>query len=141
MIDMLVVWLHLVAVLIWIGGMLYTLFVLRPSLEVLEDKKPVFMKKIMDKFFPLVWLAIFILLLTGGYKAHFFINFPVFIAKLVIYTVMVINFAYIYFGLYKKLPSAENKLVIMNSITNLIKINFILGLIVIFLIVSIRYSI
>ena len=133
-------WFHILAVLIWIGGMLYTLFILRPSLDVLEDKKPMFMKNIMDRFFPLVWTAIFILLITGGVKVHFYVNSPYFIAKLVIYTIMVIVFSYIYFGLYKKLPSASNKQIIMEKITNLIKLNFTLGLIIIFLIELVKYG-
>jgi len=139
MLSAILMWLHIVAVLIWIGGMLYTLFVLRPSLDIIGDKKPVFMKKIMDRFFPLVWIAIIILLITGGIKAHHYTSSPYFVLKLIIYTVMVINFTYIYFGLYRRLPSSDNKPALMAKITTLIKVNFILGLIVIFLIEMVRF--
>ncbi|RUM47078.1 MAG: hypothetical protein DSY47_07180 [Hydrogenothermus sp.] len=140
MIDAVLLWIHIIAVLIWIGGMLYTLFILRPSLSVIGEKKGIFMKSIMDKFFPLVWIAIATLILTEGYKAHYFISSPLFILKLVIYIVMVINFSYIYFGLYKKLPSAENKQEIMAKITTLIKVNFTLGIVIILLIELVRFG-
>lgn len=140
MIDVLLLWIHIIAVLIWIGGMLYTLFILRPSLSVIEEKKGIFMKSIMDKFFPLVWISIATLILTEGYKAHYFISSPLFILKLILYVVMVINFSYIYFGLYKKLSSAKNKQEIMTKITTLIKVNFTFGIIIILLIEFVRFG-
>jgi uncharacterized membrane protein len=53
---------------------------------------------------------------------------------------MVANFSYIYFGLYKKLPTAENKQEIMAKITTLIKINFTLGIFIILLIELVRFG-
>ncbi len=129
-------WFHIIAVLIWIGGMLYTLFVLKPSLNVLGDEKGKFVITAMGKFFPLVWMAIFLLLITGGYRVHNYIHSGIFISKLVVFGIMVLVFSYIYFGLFKKLQKVEKseKPVIISRITNLIKLNFVLGLLVIFLI-------
>ena len=141
MINAIATWLHIIAVLIWIGGMLYTLFVLRPSLPVCEDKKFILVRTAMGKFFPLVWIAIFLLLLTGGYRAHKYIHSTAFDLKLVLYGAMVVVFSYIYFGLFKKLDSLpkEQKVQIVGKITNLIKLNFTLGLIIIFLIQITKY--
>jgi uncharacterized membrane protein len=129
-------WFHLLGVLIWIGGMLYTLFVLRPSLSVLGEEKGKFVITAMGRFFPLVWLAIFLLLITGGYRVHNYIHSGIFISKLAVFGIMVLVFSYIYFGLYKKLDKVEKteKTVIIGKITNLIKLNFSLGLLVIILI-------
>ena len=140
MLDAVILWLHILAVLVWIGGMFYTLFVLKPNLGQLGDKKLQFLKSIMDKFFPFVWASIIVLFITGGIKAKYFVNIPLFDLKLFIYFVMVLVFSYIYFGLYKKIPTAENKPPIFMKISNLITLNFILGLIVIFLIAAVRYS-
>ncbi|RMA93161.1 hypothetical protein [Hydrogenothermus marinus] len=109
MINAILEWLHIIAVLIWIGGMFYTLFILKPTLSILEDKKAKFMEKIMDKFFPFVWVSIILLFITGGVKAKYFIHYPLFNLKLFIYFIMIIVFSYIYFGLYKKLKTTENK--------------------------------
>ncbi len=129
-------WFHILAILIWIGGMFYTLFVLRPSLSVLGEEKGKFVITAMGRFFPLVWIAIFLLLLTGGYRVHNYIHSGLFISKLIVYSIMVIVFSYIYFGLFSKLKQVDKaqKPVIISKITKLIQLNFVLGLIVIFLI-------
>ncbi len=139
MLNAVIMWFHILSVLIWIGGMLYTLFVLRPNLDKLGNNRAVFMKGIMDRFFPLVWFAIVTLFITGGINAKYYVHNSFFVTKLLIYAVMVVVFSYIYFGLYKKLPNVENKAQIMQKITLLIKVNFSLGLIVIFLIELAKY--
>ncbi len=129
-------WFHVLAILIWIGGMFYTLFVLRPSLSVLGEEKGKFVVTAMGRFFPLVWLAIILLFITGGYRVQYHIHSGIFVSKLVIYTIMVLVFSYIYFGLFRKLRTAEKleKPKIIANITKLIQLNFGLGLLVIFLI-------
>ncbi len=129
-------WFHILGILIWIGGMLYTLFVLRPSLSVLGEEKGKLVTTAMGRFFPMVWVAILLLLITGGYRVHYYIHSGLFISKLFIYGIMVAVFSYIYFGLFKKLKTAEKseKPNIIEKITKLIQLNFGLGLLVIFLI-------
>ena len=139
MIDVIIKWFHIIAVIIWIGGMFFTLFVLKPNLEKIEDKKLEFMKSIMDKFFPFVWISIILLFITGDYYAKYFINNTFFDVKLFIYFIMVIIFSYIYFGLYKKIPYTKNKPPVFMKISKLITLNFVLGLTVIFLIETVRY--
>ncbi len=135
-IDAVANFLHILGVLIWIGGMFYTLFILRPSLNVIGKEKLVLIPELMGRFFKFVWIAIFLLLITGGYRAHLHVQSYIFDAKLLIYLVMVLIFSYIYFNLYKKLIKASNeeKPLLINKITALIKLNFSLGLIVILLI-------
>lgn len=136
MIDAFSNFLHVIGVLIWIGGMFYTLFVLRPSLSVISTDRVLFVETAMGRFFKFVWVAILLLLLTGGYRAHIHIHSPVFDLKLFIYTMMVLIFSYIYFVLFRKLRKSnlEEKPFLINKITLLIKTNFGLGLLVILLI-------
>ena len=129
-------WLHILAILIWIGGMLYTLFVLRPSLSVLGEEKGKLVITVMGRFFPLVWLAVVLLFITGGYRVQHYLDSGIFLSKLAVYTVMVLVFSYIYFVLFRKLRAVEKdeKPKIVAKITGLIRLNFGLGLLVIFLI-------
>lgn len=136
MIDAVANFLHVIGVLIWIGGMFYTLFVLRPSLHVLGKEKLLFVETVMGRFFLFVWGAIILLLITGGYRAHLHIKSPLFDLKLLIYAVMVVIFSIIYFVFFKKLKSLplEKKPSIIQKITLLIRINFVLGILIIFII-------
>ncbi|NPA52441.1 MAG: hypothetical protein GXO22_06070 [Aquificae bacterium] len=137
MIEALANVLHVLGVLIWIGGMFYTLFVFRPSLQILKPEERLnLVLQAMGRFFRYVWIAILLLFLTGAYRVHLHIHSYLFEIKLIIYFLMVAVFSYIYFFLYKKLPKIPNleKPNLINKIIVLIKLNFGLGLLVILLI-------
>ncbi len=136
MIDAIANFLHVLGVLIWIGGMFYTLFVLKPALSILGKEKLNLVPQVMGRFFKYVWLAIFLLLVTGGYRAHLHTGSYLFNIKLLLYLVMVLVFSFIYFVLYKNLQKSptDQRPLIINRITLLIKINFVLGLVIILLI-------
>jgi uncharacterized membrane protein len=58
--------LHLLGAVVWVGGMAFALLVLRPSLIVLEPPQRLALhEKVFKKFFLYVWHAMPILLLTG----------------------------------------------------------------------------
>ncbi len=62
-----VVWLHLLAAFVWIGGMLFLSLVVVPSLRtpaLAPQRGPIF-KTLGRRFRPLVWTAIAVLLTTG----------------------------------------------------------------------------
>lgn len=67
--------LHLVAAIIWMGGMAFMLLALRPAvLDVMEPQpRARLMAVVWRRFFRVVWVAIGVLLLTGGpmYAAMF----------------------------------------------------------------------
>jgi len=119
--------LHLFFATLWVGGMIYTLFFLRPSLKrISESQKSDFVKNVYGRFFLAVWLSILILFLTGmglwhGYRRDFSTNF-LFHLKLFLFAIMVLNFAYIYFFLYRK-----NRL---SAIPSLVAINLLLATII-----------
>ncbi|WP_333785067.1 hypothetical protein [Thermocrinis sp.] len=123
--------LHLFFATLWVGGMIYTLFFLRPSLKrISESQKSDFVKNVYGRFFLAVWLSILVLFLTGmglwhGYRRDFSTNF-LFHLKLFLFAIMVLNFAYIYFFLYRK-----NRL---SAIPSLVAINLLLATIIYILI-------
>ncbi len=58
--------LHILAAIVWIGGMFFAVMVLRPAAGELEpkDRLPLW-GRTFKKFLPWVWMAILILLITG----------------------------------------------------------------------------
>ncbi|BBO99373.1 hypothetical protein [Sulfuriferula nivalis] len=60
--------LHLFAAIIWIGGMFFSLFILRPAcIENLEGPFRIkLMRGVMERFFKVVWILV-ITLATSGY--------------------------------------------------------------------------
>jgi len=135
--------LHLIAAVIWVGGMFFAHMVLRPSaVEELEppQRLPLWVA-VFSRFFFWVWIAIAIILASG-----YWMIFDVFggLAGLkalyiqvmhIIGLIMSAIFAYIFFVPYQKLKTAvANKEypvggALMNNIRQLVTTNLVLGLI------------
>ena len=67
MASLLVLWIHVLSAIFWVGGMLFLTVVLAPVLRS-ESGKPetyVFFKKVATRFRNGVWVAILFLVLTG----------------------------------------------------------------------------
>ncbi|WP_275098788.1 CopD family protein [Sedimenticola hydrogenitrophicus] len=134
--------LHLLGVVVWVGGMFFAHMALRPAaVEVLEPPQRLpLMKRTLDRFFPWVWLAI-VLILGSGYAIQFGIlgagaGLHVHIMQ-GIGLAMVALFCYIYFLPYRQmgralqageLSQAGARLAVMRRI---IGINLVLGLVTI----------
>uniref|UniRef100_UPI0035B00B78 CopD family protein n=1 Tax=Hylemonella sp. TaxID=2066020 RepID=UPI0035B00B78 len=60
---------HLVAAVVWLGGMSFMLLALRPSLPVLEapPQRLKLLVTVLRRFFAAVWAAVGVLLLSGTY--------------------------------------------------------------------------
>lgn len=60
---------HLVAAIVWLGGMSFMLLALRPSLSVLEGPphRLGLLVAVLGRFFAAVWIAVGVLLLSGAY--------------------------------------------------------------------------
>lgn len=59
--------LHLLATVIWVGGMFFAHMAMRPTLEELlepQQRLPL-LRRILGRFFPWVWLALSVILVTG----------------------------------------------------------------------------
>ena len=58
---------HLLAVMVWIGGMAFTLFCLRPAARVLEPApRATLMHAAMQRFFFVVSIAVAVIVVSGG---------------------------------------------------------------------------
>lgn len=131
---------HLLATVIWVGGMFFAHMALRPAAnELLEPpvRLPL-MRKTLSGFFPWVWVSIIGLLVTGYWiflgvwagKAGLYVHIMMALGLL-----MMAIFAYIFFVPYRKLGAALDNQNIpeagaqMAKVRGLIGTNLILGLI------------
>lgn len=136
--------LHVLAVVIWVGGMFFAWMALRPVAA--SQLEPPVRLKLWDgvfcNFFPWVWISI-IMILASGYLLGFknfgdFAGFPLYINLMQgIGILMMLIFGHVFFALFlpmKRLIAAENwpaagaKLA---KIRFLVGLNLILGLIVV----------
>jgi len=129
---------HLVAAIVWLGGMTFMLLALRPGLTRLlaPPQRLPLLAGTLQRFFVLVWAAIGLLLLSGGYMLanagaqgapvgwHVMSGIGV---------LMSLIFAHIYFALFRSLqrsvasadwPAGGRR---AGQITKLVTVNFYLG--------------
>ena len=100
---------HLLSILIWVGGMFFAYVVLRPAaVDVLE---PPHRLKLWDavfgRFFKWVWTSIVLLLISGLYMIHLYGGMdhvgPHVHIMLALGVAMIAIYGHVYFALYKKL--------------------------------------
>ena len=137
--------LHLIAAVIWVGGMFFAHMVLRPSaVEKLEPPlRLALWVAVFKRFFFWVWIAVATILISG-----YWIIFDVFGGLMgfkilyiqimhIIGLIMTCVYTYIFFVPYQQLKMAvANKEypaggVLMNKIRQLVTINLILGILTI----------
>lgn len=137
--------LHLLAAVVWVGGMFFAYMVLRPAAGKLEppQRLPLW-SRVFARFFPWVWATVLILPATGYWivLANFdgFGNVGLYIHLMHgIGIVMILIFLYVFFVPYSRLksyseagdfPEAGKNLA---QIRRLVGTNLILGLITIIL--------
>ncbi|HMS26380.1 MAG TPA: CopD family protein [Burkholderiaceae bacterium] len=130
--------LHLAAAIVWIGGMAFMLWFLRPvaTTQLQAAQRAPLMAGVMGRFFPAVWLCIALLMGTGtlmlltlGMKSaplgwHLMLGIGL---------LMFAVFGHLYFGPFKHLkraitvtdwPEAGRRL---GQIQGLVKLNFVLS--------------
>jgi uncharacterized membrane protein len=130
--------LHLVAAIVWLGGMTFMLLALRPSLTALlppPQRLPV-LADVLRRFFALVWVAIGVLLAGGGFMLA---NAGAQAAPIGwhvmtgVGTLMFLIFGHLYFALFRPLqsavaaadwPAAGRR---ANLLAKLVAVNFVLG--------------
>ncbi len=144
--------LHLLAAVIWIGGMFFAYIALRPVAENLLEPpvRLALWSGVFKRFFPWVWLSIIILLSSGfwmifaelGGMANIGIHVHI---MLVLGILMMLLFMHIYFGPFRRLQHAviesnwETGGEKLNQIRVLVKTNLILGLLVVIIATAGRY--
>lgn len=106
----LMLFLHLSGVIVWIGGMAFAWFCLRPAAGTLSpaDRLTLWVA-VLKRFFALVWLSI-VLILFSGFSMLIAIGFanapPAWHAMLLIGLVMVAVFVSLWFGPWRALRDA-----------------------------------
>ncbi len=146
--------LHLLAAVIWVGGMFFAYMILRPSAAGLlppEQRLPLW-SQVFRLFFVWVWIAIITLLASGFWMIHLLggmggvdgVGVHVHIMLLVGIFMMLI-FMHVFFNPFKKLKwaVAEHDWITgrnaLTQIRKLVLLNLILGLITIVIGASGRY--
>ena len=135
--------LHLLAAVVWVGGMFFAYMALRPvAASLLEPplRLPLW-SQTFARFFPWVWAAVFILITTGLWMVYSvfggFANAGLHIVLMTgLGALMILIFAYVFISPYRRMkqalamndfPEAGNQLA---QIRIIIAINLTLGLIV-----------
>lgn len=131
--------LHVLSILIWVGGMFFAYMFLRP-VAASQLEPPVRLnlwRAVFGRFFPWVWGSVILapltgIMLTGPYGG--FAHAPVFIHIMTtLGTIMILIFMHVYFAPFRRMkqfldegdiPAAAKKL---NQIRILVGINTILG--------------
>ena len=135
--------LHVLAAIIWVGGMFFGFLAVRPalgSLEVLLRAR--LWADIFGRFFPWVWASILVLLGTGFYMAQDsfegLAHAPLFVHVMMgLGILMMLLFAHLFFAPYKRLkraveaadPTMAAKAMVQVRI--LMAVNLAIGLIVV----------
>lgn len=130
--------LHLLSVVLWVGGMFFAIVILRPSLSVLEGPQRLALhERVFKRFFLVVWHAMPIAILTGyaiigmyhGGMAN--VRWPIHVMSL-LGLVMGAVFALIWFVPYRRFraaTAAPDRAAAVDSMRKLITLNLILGLV------------
>lgn len=134
--------LHILAAIIWVGGMFFAYVALRPvATSILEPPlRLTLWSRVFQRFFPWVWFSVTTLLISGLWMIFSFFGGMAAIGihihiMLTLGLVMMLLFMYVFFSPYQRLNSAvannDWKLAggALNKIRQLIAINLSIGLI------------
>jgi uncharacterized membrane protein len=137
----LLVALHVLAAVVWVGGMFFAYLVLRPSTGPLEPAlRLALWQRVFDRFFPWVWASIAALLISGYAMlfAHFdgFAGAPLHIHVMQVTGIlMMLIFLHLYFAPWRRFSRAvetgalQDAGAALNQIRRIVAINLVLGLI------------
>ncbi len=140
---------HILAWTAWVGGIIYMVLVLLPSLGAIEPANArVLMGGLSKRFTRIAWTSIILLIITGvmqmqpGTLFDFSTQYGIFLnLKLSSVLIMILIALYVTFSLFPKVkklapapgeePSAEF-IILQGRLPMLVKINVLLGILVIF---------
>jgi len=139
--------LHLLSVLVWVGGMFFAYVVLRPS--IVETLEPPQRLKLWDavfsRFFRWVWLAVGSLIISGFWLIHQYGGFasvaPYVHIMLALGLLMMAVYGHVFFGCYKPFSrlvanqSWKEAGEMLGKIRKLVALNLALGLLTVCVVV------
>ncbi len=134
--------LHVLSVVVWVGGMFFAYMALRPvAASVLEPPQRLTLwAGVFDKFFVWVWTAVILILVSGLYMLNLMggMSAPHYMkTMLVLGVVMMLIFGHVFFAPYRKLRRAVEAQdwkvggTALGQIRRLVGINLIIGLVTI----------
>lgn len=137
-------WLHILAAVVWIGGMAFNLLVVRPSMSSVEPLQRIKLAvAILKRFILLVWASIGLLVVTGVLMALPKFSFTTtygitLLFKLAIVGVMISIVIFIRYFLLPKLEfliaqSSSDVSKTIGRIVTLVKVNLVFGIFVLLL--------
>lgn len=129
--------LHVWAAIVWVGGMFFAHFMLRPAASPLEPSVRLpLMRRALARFFPWVWVSVALLLLSGGGMIKLGDGGLYIQIMTALGIVMMLAFGHLYFAPWRRfqraldagdLPAAAAQL---TQIRYIVMANLVLGLIV-----------
>ena len=130
--------LHILAAVVWVGGMFFAHQMVRPSVGALDPpiRLPLW-RRIFERFFPRVWVAVILLLVTGIAMQGLGVDSLHVHIMEGLGMVMFLAFGHLYFAPWQRFrravdgadfPAAAAQL---NQIRRLVEFNLLLGLIVV----------
>lgn len=142
--------LHVVAAVVWVGGLFFAYVILRPSALSLEPPMRLQLwAGVFKRFFPWVWLAI-ITLMISGYWLIFdwfkgFASSPGHVHLMhLLGWVMVLLFAYLYYKIYPDFVGAIKQqdwptgAAALNRMRQVVLINLVIGLTLLILVAALQ---
>lgn len=132
--------LHILAFTVWVGGMFFAYMALRPiAAAVLQAPERLRLwSGVFDKFFFWVWIAVLLVLGSGGYMMSALGRPPVYVTVMaVLAIVMMLIFAHVFFAPCKRLKHAvaaqdwQAGGAALAQIRMLVGVNLILGMVTI----------
>lgn len=144
-INIITLWLHYLATVMWIGGMAFNLLVLRPSMATIDqNQRPVLGTTVLKRFIIFAWLSIVLLILTGipialnrvAFEDIFSTTYGiVLLSKHFVTLIMILIVTWISFVLSTKLAPFAPK---PDKILTLVRTNLSLGILVLLLTATLR---
>jgi uncharacterized membrane protein len=140
---------HLLSVIVWVGGMVFAHFFLRPAVATLEAPQRVqLMHQVLGRFFNAVLLSAGLVLASGVWmigrmarqmsQSGVKFNMPIeWMVMALLGVLMVLIFGHIRFALYKKLTRAVNAqdwpagAAALASIRTGVSVNLVLGVLIV----------
>jgi uncharacterized membrane protein len=129
---------HILAAVIWVGGMFFAHQMVRPSVGALDAPvRLALWRRIFERFFAWVWVAVVLLLVTGvGMEISGVQGLHVTVME-ALGVIMVLAFGHLFFAPWKRFRRAVDggdfaaAAVQLNQIRRIVEFNLALGLIVV----------
>ena len=134
-------WLHVLGVVVWVGGMFFAYMALRPAAAALDPPARLTLwRETFRRFFLWVWISVALILITGLHMTVVMggLGAPLYaLAMMILGILMMLIYFHVYFAAYRRLRRAVDAQdwplagKALGQIRQLVGLNLILGLVTI----------